>query len=89
MADIRQVTEDFAVAPQLQTSEMAEAASRGFRLVINNRPDGEAPGQPSSAEMEAAARGAGLDYVHIPFVGRPGLSHPGPRSGSTPRRPPI
>ena len=74
MADIRQVTPDFAVAPQLQPAEMAEAAGRGFRLVINNRPDGEVPGQPDAAEMERAARAVGMDYVHIPFVGRPGPS---------------
>lgn len=71
MTDIRQVTPDFAVAPQLAPAEMAEAARRGFRLVINNRPDGEDPNQPSSAEMEAAVRAAGMDYVHIPVRGGP------------------
>lgn len=71
MTDIRQVTPDFAVAPQLAPSDMAEAAGRGFRLVINNRPDGEDAGQPSSAEMEAAVRAAGMDYVHIPVRGGP------------------
>ena len=30
-----------------------------------------APDQPPSAEMEKAAHAAGLDYVHIPFAGRP------------------
>jgi len=39
--------------------------------VINNRPDGEVPDQPTSAEMEAAARAAGMNYVHIPVVGSP------------------
>ncbi|RYF93257.1 MAG: TIGR01244 family phosphatase [Caulobacteraceae bacterium] len=71
MTDIRQVTPDFAVAPQLAPEDMAEAAGRGFRLVINNRPDGEDPSQPSSAEMEAAVRTAGMDYVHIPVRGGP------------------
>lgn len=71
MTDIRQVTPDFAVAPQLAPEDMAEAAARGFVLVINNRPDGETPDQPSSAEMEAAARAAGLDYAHIPVRGGP------------------
>ena len=71
MTDIRQVTPDFAVAPQLAPSDMAEAAKRGFKLVINNRPDGEDPSQPSSAEMEAAVRAAGMDYVHIPVRGGP------------------
>lgn len=71
MTDIRQVTPDFAVAPQLAPEDMAEAAGRGFKLVINNRPDGEAPDQPSSAQMEAAVRAAGMDYAHIPVRGGP------------------
>jgi len=71
MADIRKVTEDFAVAPQISPEDMALAARQGFVLVINNRPDGEAPDQPSSAQMEAAAKAAGLAYVHIPVRGGP------------------
>jgi uncharacterized protein (TIGR01244 family) len=50
---------------------MAIAAAEGFTLVINNRPDGEDFNQPSSAEMEAAARAAGLAYAHIPVRGSP------------------
>ncbi|WP_174302011.1 TIGR01244 family sulfur transferase [Caulobacter sp. S45] len=72
MADIRRVTDDFAVAPQLAPDEVAQAATRGFRLLINNRPDGESPGQPTGAAMAAAADKVGLSYVHIPFAGAPG-----------------
>jgi uncharacterized protein (TIGR01244 family) len=72
MADIRKVTDDFSVAPQIAPADLAAAAASGFTLVINNRPDGESPGQPTSAEMEAAAKAAGLDYVHIPVIGGPG-----------------
>lgn len=71
MTDFRQVTDDFAVSPQISLDDIAAAADQGFRLVINNRPDGEQPGQPTSAEVEAAAKAAGLDYVHIPVVGQP------------------
>jgi uncharacterized protein (TIGR01244 family) len=71
MSDIRQVTEDFAVAPQIAPEDMAAAAKAGFVLVINNRPDGEVPDQPDSAEMAAAAKAAGLAYVHIPVRGGP------------------
>jgi uncharacterized protein (TIGR01244 family) len=60
MADIRQVSDDFAVAPQIALEDMGEIAAAGFRLVINNRPDGESPGQPSSAQMADAAKAAGL-----------------------------
>lgn len=71
MADIRPVTPDFAVAPQLAPGDLAEAKARGYALVINNRPDGEAPGQPTGADMQAAAAAQGLAYVHVPVVGRP------------------
>jgi uncharacterized protein (TIGR01244 family) len=71
MADIRTVTPDFAVAPQLLPEEVAAAAAQGFKLLINNRPDGEAEGQPTSAQMRAAAEAAGMDYSHVPVVGGP------------------
>jgi uncharacterized protein (TIGR01244 family) len=69
MADIRRVTDSFSVAPQLTPDELQQAAAAGFRLVINNRPDGESPDQPSSTEMARAAQEAGLAYVLIPVVG--------------------
>ena len=71
MAEFRQVTPDFAVAPQLGVADLAVARAQGFDLVINNRPDGEAADQPASAEIEAAARAIGLDYLHVPVIGRP------------------
>ncbi len=67
---IRAVAPDVCVAPQLTPEAMAEAAAAGFRSVINNRPDHEhGPGQPTSAEIEAAARAAGLEYRHLPVDG--------------------
>jgi uncharacterized protein (TIGR01244 family) len=58
------------VAPrQLLPAEIAEAAEAGIRTIINNRPDGEEPGQPYGAEIEAAAEAAGLGYRHIPVAG--------------------
>ena len=71
MTEFRRVTDQLSVAPQIQLSDLATAAAQGFKLVINNRPDGEDPSQPSSAEVEAAARAAGLDYAHIPVRGSP------------------
>ena len=71
MADIRSVTEDFAVAPQIAPSDLAGIAAQGFKLVINNRPDNEVPGQPSGAAIAEAAQAAGLAYVHIPVRGAP------------------
>ena len=67
---IRPVAPDVCVAPQLTPDAMAEAARAGFRSVVNNRPDFEhGPDQPTSAEIEAAARAAGLEYHHLPVDG--------------------
>lgn len=59
-------------SPQLSPDTLPDLASAGVRRLISNRPDGEDPGQPTAAEMEAAARAAGLDFVWIPVSGMPG-----------------
>lgn len=67
---VRAVAADVCVAPQLTPEAMAEAASQGFRSVVNNRPDFEhGPDQPTNAAMEAAARAAGLEYRFLPVDG--------------------
>lgn len=59
-------------APQIAVEDLPRIAALGVRTVVNNRPDGEDHGQPTSAEIEAAVRSAGLDYVHAPIAGMPG-----------------
>ena len=71
MADIKQVSQRFAVAPQIALGDIPAISSMGYRHIINNRPDGEEPDQPTSEEIEAAARKEGMSYVHAPFVGPP------------------
>lgn len=71
MADIRQLTPTFAVAPQLAAEDFADLAAQGFKTVIGNRPDGESPGEMQSAAAIAAAKAAGLAYIYAPFAGRP------------------
>jgi uncharacterized protein (TIGR01244 family) len=72
---MRRLDETTLVAPsQVLPADIAATAHQGVRLIVNNRPDGEEPGQPSSADIEAAARAAGLDYRHIPVAG--GFSAP-------------
>ena len=66
--DIRQITEDYAVSPQIEPQDMATLAARGFRTVINNRPDAEVPPELQSAAMRAAAEAAGLAYIDNPVV---------------------
>ncbi len=64
----RTLTDTLLVAPQISVADITEAAREGVTLVINNRPDGEAPDQVPGAEIEIAARAAGLDYVAIPIT---------------------
>ena len=59
------------VSGQIDLDDLKTAAAKGVTRVVNNRPDHEEAGQPSSAEIEAAARAAGLAYVHAPVRGMP------------------
>jgi uncharacterized protein (TIGR01244 family) len=61
------LTDAVAAAPQLQPEDMPAVAAAGYRVLINNRPDGEEPHQPSSDMIRAAAEGAGLDYHYYPL----------------------
>jgi len=54
------------VSGQISPADVAEAAEQGITLIVNNRPDGERPGQPLGSEIEAAAQAAGIAYRHIP-----------------------
>ncbi len=66
------LTPAVSVAPQIAPADVAAARAAGFALVVNNRPDGEAPGQPDGASIAAACADAGLAYVAIP-VGSAGM----------------
>jgi len=65
----RRIDATISVSGQIRPEDVATAAAQGVTMIVNNRPDGEQPGQPDSAEIEAAARAAGLDYRYIPVAG--------------------
>ena len=69
----RTLDETMLVSPQIGPADIAAAADQGVTLIVNNRPEGEEPGQPEGAAIDAAARAAGLAYVAIP-VDHAGLS---------------
>jgi uncharacterized protein (TIGR01244 family) len=71
MTDFRKVTDTYTVSPQISLTDVAAVAAQGYVLVINNRPDGEAPDQPDSATMGAAVKAVGLDYLYNPVRGGP------------------
>lgn len=64
-----QISPKLTIASQPRLDDFADLARAGFTAVINNRPDGEEPAQPRSAEEEAAAAAAGMGYRHIPVTG--------------------
>lgn len=72
MTEIRKVTEDFSVAPQISEEDVAEIAAAGFKTIIANRPDGEGgPNQPTMGAIRAKAESLGLSFHALPFSGGP------------------
>ncbi len=65
---LRRIDEQMLVAGQIHAEDLAEAKAEGVTMIVNNRPDGEEPGQPPHAEIEAAARATGLAYRYIPIA---------------------
>ncbi len=61
------LTDTVAASAQIQPTQMAAIAEAGFKVVINNRPDGEALDQPTSEEMQKAAEAEGLEYHYYPL----------------------
>lgn len=65
---MKQVSAKLHVSTQGTVADLAKAKAAGVTAIINNRPDGEEPGQPSAAENAAAAADLGLGYSHIPVA---------------------
>lgn len=65
---INRLTDNISVSPQLLPAEMPAVAQAGFKTVINNRPDGEEPGQPAIADIKTAVQAAGMAFIDIPFT---------------------
>lgn len=61
-------TSQLTIREQVKLHEVAELAAQGCKTLINNRPDDEAPDQPSSDELKAEAQRQGISYHHIPVV---------------------
>jgi uncharacterized protein (TIGR01244 family) len=69
---LRQLDERTFVAGQIAPGQVAELKAQGIAMIVNNRPDGEDPGQPSAVEIEAAAKSAGVAYRWVPIRRGPG-----------------
>jgi len=64
----RQLDEKTLVDGQIGPNDVATLKAMGVTLIVNNRPDGEDANQPTSDEIEAAAKEHGLDYRHVPIA---------------------
>jgi uncharacterized protein (TIGR01244 family) len=65
---IRQLDDKVMVSGQVAPHEVAELAAQGVTVLVNNRPDGEEPGQPLASEIEDAAAAAGIGYRFVPII---------------------
>jgi uncharacterized protein (TIGR01244 family) len=65
---IRELHEQILVSGQIAPQEVAGLADQGITMLVNNRPDGEEPGQPLASEIEEAAARAGLAYRFVPII---------------------
>lgn len=66
--DLRQLTPDYGVAPQIEPSDLAAIKAAGYVMVIDNRPDAEIGPDLHAAQMEAAAKALGLAFVVNPAI---------------------
>jgi uncharacterized protein (TIGR01244 family) len=65
---IRQLDDKVLVSGQVAPHEVAGLPGQGVTILVNNRPDGEEPGQPLASEIEKAAAAAGLSYRFVPIL---------------------
>lgn len=66
--DVRQIEAGVFIGAQIAVAEIVELANTGLRTLVNNRPDNEESGQPSSDTLERAALDAALAYTHVPIA---------------------
>lgn len=69
MMDIRPLSSNYAVSPQIEPSDFPAIKAAGFTTVINNRPDAEIPPTHHAEEMRKAAEAVGLRFEENPITG--------------------
>lgn len=66
--ECKELTQQLSVSKQISVDDLQAIAAQGFKTVINNRPDGEAEGQPLSADLAAEAQRQGLVFIEMPVL---------------------
>ncbi|MEM9583681.1 MAG: TIGR01244 family sulfur transferase [Pseudomonadota bacterium] len=67
--DIRSLTPDFAVSPQINPADVEALKEHGFTHIICNRPAFESGPAETPDLVEAATREAGLAWTNNPMAG--------------------
>ena len=67
--DIRPLTPDYAVSPQIEAADLPAIKAAGYTCIINNRPDGEIPPHLHGDEMRRGAEALGLTFIINPVIG--------------------
>ena len=63
------MSELITISGQITVDDVKSLANQGYKTLVNNRPDGEEPNQPSSDDIAKVAGEYGIEYRHIPFAG--------------------
>ncbi len=74
--EIKPLSPEFAVSPQIEIDDLEEIWNAGYRSIICNRPDGESDDQAAAQDVETAARAMGFDFLFLPVQsGRAAMPH--------------
>ena len=66
--NLKPLSSDLSVTAQIETADIADLAARGFRSIIGNRPEREAPDQPAWSSLVAEAERHGMSACQIPVI---------------------
>jgi uncharacterized protein (TIGR01244 family) len=67
-AELIPLSPGLSVTGRLDRVDIDALAQAGVRTIVNNRPDGEDPGQVPAAEARRLAEAHGIAYHHIPIT---------------------
>ncbi len=66
--EIRPLSDNYAVSPQITAEDIPAIAEAGFSVVICNRPDGEVGDAQRAEVLKNATEAAGMRFVNNPVV---------------------
>lgn len=66
--DIRQLTPQYFVSPQIGPQDMEALRDAGITLILCNRPDAEVPPSHCAQAIKEAADAAGIAFAEVPLT---------------------